>query len=103
MRAAHPRAPDPKTRLAASMRDAPIPPHPVPATRGPAPALALVIFDCDGVLVDSERRVAGEVLIRKGQRERDWRRRASMIVGYEREFSVVVYAVVERGRGKLSN
>ena len=36
------------------MRDAPIPPHPVPATRGPAPALALVIFDCDGVLVDSE-------------------------------------------------
>jgi hypothetical protein len=27
-----------------------------------------------------ERRVAGEVFLRKGQRERDWRRRASIVV-----------------------
>jgi hypothetical protein len=31
------------------------------------------------VLVDMERRVAGEVLFKKGHMARDWRRRASMV------------------------
>jgi hypothetical protein len=31
-------------------------------------------------VVDSERSVAGEVFFRKGHMERDWRRRASMVV-----------------------
>jgi hypothetical protein len=33
-----------------------------------------------GAEVESERRVAGDVFLRNGQTERDWRRRASMVI-----------------------
>lgn len=53
------------------------------------------------VLVDMERRVAGEVLFKKGHIALDWRRRASMVkVGSEGWLVGCVVVVLQRIRRK---